>query len=38
MRRIVNGVIYCAKTESGFRGHDEGDESDNKGCFKEWLG
>ncbi|XP_063675854.1 zinc finger MYM-type protein 1-like [Bolinopsis microptera] len=37
VKRLINAVIYLAKQEMAFRGHDESETSVNRGPFKELL-
>lgn len=37
LRNLIDAVCYLGKQELAFRGHDEGEESENKGNYKELL-
>ena len=37
IKRIINAVIFLAKEEMAFRGHDERHISEDRGPFKELL-
>jgi hypothetical protein len=37
LHRLINAVCFLSKTESSFRGHDEGETSTNRGRYVEYL-